>query len=334
MKVDARLGNLANAARSGAAIEEAGYDGAWSAEVSHDPFLPLAVAASATSSLELGTSIAVAFARSPMTLAYTAHDLQGFAQGRLLLGLGSQVKAHVTRRFNMPWGKPALQMKEFILAMRAIWQSWDDGTPLDFTGEHYQHTLMTPHFVPESHGYGAPRVLLAGVGELMTKVAGGVADGFLCHGFTTARYLKEKTLPALAEGRRQAGKTMEGFEIVGAPFAVTGTDEEIAAGVPKAREQIAFYASTPAYRPVLELHGWGDLGQELTAMSKQGRWKEMGEMIDDDVLAAFVVVAPTSEIATRLGERYRSIVTRLPFTPPQSADADAARELVESLRKG
>ena len=333
MKIDTRLGELGNAAASARTIEEAGYDGAWSSEVSHDPFLPLAVAASTTSSLELGTSIAVAFARSPMTLAYTAHDLQGFSQGRLLLGLGSQVKAHVTRRFSMPWGKPALQMKEFILAMRAIWQSWEDGTPLEFTGEHYQHTLLTPYFVPEAHGYGPPRVLLAGVGEGMTRVAGETADGFLCHGFTTARYIKEKTLPALEEGRRRAGKTMEGFEIVGAPFFVTGTDEELAAGVPKAREQVAFYASTPAYRAVLELHGWGDLGQELTTMSKKGKWKEMGELIDDDVLHAFAVVAPTSELAARLGERYGSIVTRLPFNPPKSADADAARELVASLRK-
>ena len=206
MKIDGGIGGLDTAAASAAALEARGYDGVMSAETSHDPFLPLLLAAQSTERVDLMTSIAVAFARSPMTLAQTAWDLQAASGGRFVLGLGSQIKPHITRRFSMPWSHPAARMREMILAIRAIWACWNDGTKLDFRGEFYTHTLMTPFFNPGPNPHGDARIFLAGVGELMTEVAGEVADGFICHGFTTRRYLDEVTLPAPREGAGQGGQ--------------------------------------------------------------------------------------------------------------------------------
>jgi probable F420-dependent oxidoreductase len=304
---------MESAAAAAAEAEAQGYDGVFTGEAVGDPFLPLVLAASATERVDLGTSIAVAFARSPMTLAYTAYDLQRFSRGRFFLGLGSQVKAHITRRFSMPWGRPAPQMREFVLAMRAAWHSWAEGDPLDFRGEFYTHTLMTPYFVPPAHDYGAPKVLIAGVGQAMTRVAGEVADGFLCHGFTTGRWIRERTLPALEEGRRRAGKSMDDFVVKAAFFLATGSDEEIEAALPGLRSQIAFYASTPAYRTILELHGWGATGDELLRLSKEGRWTDMGALVDDDMLNAFAIVAPPDGIADLVAERCRGVVDRVSF---------------------
>jgi probable F420-dependent oxidoreductase len=202
-------------------------------------------------------------------------------------------------------------MREFVLAMRAAWDSWESAEPLRFEGEHYQHTLMPPAFRPKPHGFGMPPVLLAGVGDAMTRMAGEVADGFLCHGFTTGRWIREHTLPALAEGRRRAGKTMDGFIVKAAFFLATGTDEETASGARRIRSSIAFYASTPAYRPILDLHGWGDLATELTALSKQGRWAEMDALIDDDVLHAFAIVAPPQDVPRLVSERCAGVVGRV-----------------------
>jgi probable F420-dependent oxidoreductase len=207
VKVDGGISfETANAARSAKEAEEAGYDGAWTAETSHDPFLACLLGAEHTTRLEVGTAIAVAFARSPMTLAHTANDLQAFSSGRFLLGLGSQIKPHIEKRFSMPWSHPAPRMREFISAMRAIWDSWHNGTKLEFRGDFYSHTLMTPFFNPGPNPHGAPKVFLAGVGALMTEVAGEVCDGFICHGFTTERYLREVTLPALEKGRARRAR--------------------------------------------------------------------------------------------------------------------------------
>jgi probable F420-dependent oxidoreductase len=332
VKVDGTLSGLADAAARARALEDGGYDAAWAAEFNQDPFLPLAVAAEMTSRIELGTSIAVAFARSPMTVAYTANDLQRHCGGRLLLGLGSQVKAHVTRRFGMPWGRPAARMREFVLALRAIWSAWQCGEPLDFHGEYYSHTLMPPGFVPPPHGFGPPRVLLAGVGDLMTRVAGEVADGFICHGYTTPRWIREQTVPALRQGRARAGATMDGFEVAITPFIVTGTEQEIAAAVPRLRGQLAFYASTPAYRAVFDLHGWGAANEELTALSKAGRWRDMAGLITDEMVAEFAIVASPGDLPARVAERFGGLVTRLSFTPPPSLPRDAAADLVARLR--
>jgi probable F420-dependent oxidoreductase len=337
MKIDGGIGsNLHKVPQQAREVEAAGYAGAWTAETAHDPFLPLLLAAEHTEHLELGTSIAVAFARNPMTLAHTAWDLQAFSKGRFILGLGSQIKPHITKRFSMEWSHPAPRMREMVLAMRAIWNTWLTGEQLDFRGEFYTHTLMTPFFTPDANdveGFGPPRVFLAGVGELMTEVAGEVCDGFICHGFTTERYLREVTLPALERGRAKAGKTMEGFEIIGPSFVVTGNDDaQIAAAAAATRQQIAFYGSTPAYRGVLELHGWGHLQDELNALSKQGEWVKMGELIDDEILETFAVVGEPEAIAPELTARYGDVIQRISFYAPYASDPDRWAAVMAALR--
>jgi probable F420-dependent oxidoreductase len=298
--------------------EQRGYDCAWIPEVSHDPFGVLAIAASRTEKIELGTAIAVAFARNPMSMALAANDLQLYSRGRFLLGLGSQVKAHITKRFSMPWSAPAARMREFIVAMRAIWHCWATGEKLHFVGEYYQHSLMTPFFNPGPNPFGAPPVILAGVGPQMTKVAGEVADGFFLHGFTTPRYLREVTLPALRAGRAAAGKAdLDGFGMCGMPFIVTGVDDEgIRTADAATRKQIAFYGSTPAYRPVLDLHGWGHLSEELNRLSKLGEWDEMGRLITDEMVNEIAIVAPPDQVAERLLATYGDVFTRTGFYAP------------------
>jgi len=337
MKVDGGISvNLHETIASARDAEAAGYTGAWTAETNHDPFLPLLLAAEHTSKVELGTSIAVAFARSPMTLANTAWDLQAYSQGRFILGLGSQIKPHITKRFSMPWSKPAARMREMVLAIRAIWDTWENGTPLEFRGEFYTHTLMTPFFTPAASdlaGFGPPKIFLAGVGELMTEVAGEVCDGFICHGFTTEKYLREVTIPALMRGRAKAGKTMDGFEIVGPSFVVTGnTAEELQQASTGTRQQIAFYGSTPAYRPVLELHGWGDLQDRLNSLSKQGQWVEMGKLITDEVLETFAVVGEPEQIAPELTQRYGDVIQRISFYAPYKSDPERWSKVLGALQ--
>ncbi len=336
MLVDGGIGSdLARAAQAAADQEALGYDGLWAAETNHDPFLALTLAAEHTERIQLGTGIAVAFARSPMTLATTAYNLNAFAEGRFLLGLGSQIKAHITRRFAMPWSHPAPRMKEFIQAMQAIWASWEEGTKLDFRGEFYEHTLMTPFFDPGPNPHGAPKVFLAAVGELMTQVAGEVADGLLCHGFTTESYLREVTLPAIGKGLDAAGRTRPDIELSLPAFVVSGTtEEEQAAAAKGVREQIAFYGSTPAYRGVLEHHGWGDLQTDLNVLSKQGRWVEMGELIDDGMLAAFAVVAEPDQVAGELLARFGDVVDRMSFYTPYKAAPELFAATVAQLRAG
>jgi probable F420-dependent oxidoreductase len=336
MKVDTVIvGDLRQAAAQAEHAEASGYSGVWTAETGHDPFLPLLLAAEHTTDLQIGTSIAVAFARNPMLLASMGWDLQAYSQGRFILGLGSQIKPHITKRFSMPWSHPAARMREMILAVRAIWDCWLNGTRLDFRGEFYTHTLMTPFFSPAAadlRDVGLPKIFLAGVGELMTEVAGEVCDGFICHGFTTERYLREVTLPALERGRARAGKTMEGFEIAGPSFVVTGTDEtEMAQAATATRQQIAFYGSTPAYRGVLELHGWGDLQDELNALSKQGKWVEMGGLVDDEMLNTFAVVAEPEQVATQLSGRYGDVIQRVTFYAPYRSDPDRWQKVLADL---
>jgi probable F420-dependent oxidoreductase len=324
MKIDGGIGFDPNGiAAQAAKAEESGYDGVWSAETNHDPFLPIAVGASATEKLEFGTSIAVAFARNPMTLAVLANDLQLLTKGRFMLGMGSQIKPHITKRFSMPWSHPAPRMRELILAIRAIWKTWETGEPLAFRGEFYTHTLMTPFFDPGPNPYGNPKILLAAVGELMTEVAGEVGDGFLVHRFSTERYLREVSLPALERGAAKAGKTRLDLTVSYPGFVVTGPDEEsMAAAAKGVREQIGFYGSTPAYRPVLELHGWGDLHPELNTLSKRGEWVKMGELIDDDILNAFAVVAPLDQVAVEVRRRFGALVDRFSFYVPYKVDPE------------
>jgi probable F420-dependent oxidoreductase len=334
MKIDGGIGfdpdGIAEAARK---AEDSGYDGVWTAETSHDPFLPIAVAAGATRNLEFGTGIAVAFARNPMNLAVLANDLQLLTKGRFMLGLGSQIKPHITKRFSMPWSHPAPRMRELVLAIRAIWATWETGEKLDFRGEFYTHTLMTPFFVPGRNPYGNPKILLAAVGEMMTEAAGEVADGLLVHGFSTERYLREVSLPALERGAAKAGKTRADLTVSYPGFVVTGaTDADVAVATKAVREQIAFYGSTPAYRPVLDLHGWGELQTQLNALSKQGEWVKMGELIDDEVLDAFAVVAPIDEVAERVKARFSDVVDRFNFYAPYKMEPEKWRAVLEGFR--
>lgn len=315
MKLDATLGaDLSVIGANAAAAEAAGYDGIWTAEVATDPFLPLAVAAEHTSTAALGTSIAVAFARSPMTVATIASDLQRYSQGRFILGLGSQIKPHIERRFSMPWSRPAARMREYIQALHAIWDCWNSGTPLRFEGTFYRHTLMTPFFDPSANPFGAPPVYLAAVGPKMTAVAAELADGLIIHPFTTRRYLDEVTMPTLQAELDAAGRTRSDIVTCLPAFVAAGRDDqELQAACERARRQIAFYASTPAYRPVLGLHGWGALGAELHALSRQGGWDAMATAIDDDVLTTFAAVGSPQEVARELHRRYGDLIDRLGF---------------------
>jgi len=291
-------------------LESEGYAGAYSAEINNDPFLPALLAAEHSERIEITTAIAVAFARNPMTVAQLAHDINQFARGRFVLGIGSQIQAHITRRYGMPWSRPAARMREFVLALRAIWACWQQGTPLAFEGEFYRHTLMTPMFVPRRREFPAPRVRIAGVGPQMTAAAAEVADGLIAHGFTTARYLREVSGAALAEGLARAGRQRTEIEVIAPIMVVTGEDESAFEQSRAAvRSQLAFYASTPAYAGVLALHGWEAAGPELTALSKAGRWAEMGALIDDGMLATFALVSESPErVPHLLRERYGDLL--------------------------
>jgi len=271
-----------------------------------------------------------------MLLANIGWDLQAFSKGRFVMGLGSQIKPHITKRFSMEWSHPAARMREMVQAIRAIWDTWLTGSKLEFRGDFYTHTLMTPFFTPDAadlEGFGPPKILLAAVGDMMTKVAGETCDGIIVHGFTTEKYMREVTMPAIEAGRAAAGKTMEGFEVSGPLFVVTGNnEEEMAAAAAGTRQQIAFYGSTPAYRGVLECHGWGDMQDELNRLSKAGEWVKMGEVIDDEVLNTFAVVGEPEQIGAELNRRYSDLVDRLSFYAPYKSDPDRWAPVMAELR--
>lgn len=292
-------------------LETQGYDGAGTAEMNHDPFFPLVLAAEHSEKIELQTGIAVAFARSPMVLANLGHDLNAYSKGRFTMGLGSQIRPHITKRFSMPWGAPAAQMRELIQAMRAIWANWYEGTALRFEGKYYNHTLMTPAFSPDNTEYGAPKVILAAVGPIMTEVAGEVADGLIIHPFSNEKYIREITLPALEKGFAKSGRSRDDFEISYTPFLISGKDAEtFESQKAAAKQRIAFYGSTPAYKNVLGVHGWGEMQAELNAMSKQGKWKEMGDLITDEMLNIFGVMDEPGKIVDEMKSRYGDFTDR------------------------
>lgn len=313
MKTDAIIhGELADAAERIRAAEDAGFDGVVSVEISHDPFLPLALGAASTSRVDLITGIAVAFARNPMNAAVIANDLNRLSNGRFVLGLGSQIKPHITKRFSMPWSDPAARMREFVLAVRAIWESWNEGTPLAFRGEYYRHTLMTPMFDQGPNQDGDPRIFVAAVGPAMTAVAGEVADGLMAHGFTTPSYLREVTMHNLAKGLERSGRSRGDVEVTIPIMTAIGSDEsELAPQISAVRQQLAFYGSTPAYRGVLEHHGWGDVGDELNRLSKQGEWVAMGDLISDDMLVEFAVVGDVDSVRKEIQNRFGGVVDRV-----------------------
>jgi probable F420-dependent oxidoreductase len=311
MKVDAIIaGDLAGAGSAAARVERMGYDGIMVPEVAHDPFLPITEAAASTTRVRLSTGIAVAFARNPMNVAVLASDLHRFSGGRFALGLGSQIKPHITRRFSMPWSQPARRMKEFVSAVRATWSAWETQTPLRFEGEFYAHTLMTPMFDHGPSPCGWPSIHIAAVGPAMTTVAGEVADGLICHGFTTAAYLRDVTIPRLEQGLATARRSRTDVEVAVPAMCAIAEDDDSPA-LAAARGTIAFSGSTPAYRAVLEHHGWGELGAELHTLSKRGEWETMGSIVDDDVLHTFFAIGNASEVGKMIIDRFGTAADRL-----------------------
>ncbi len=303
-------------------LETLGFDRVFTAETSRDPFFPLVLAAHHTSTIELGTGIAVAFARNPMNVAVAAQEVNVMSGGRFRLGLGSQIKPHITRRFSMPWHGAAKQMREFIGAVNAIWDTWWDGEPLAFQGEFYDYSLMTPEFTPTTEGLSRPPILLAAVGPLMLKTAAEVADGLIAHPFCTERYLKEVIVPKVEPALEARGKTLADFEIQYPIFIATGTDEEAFEKSKAAiKYRIGFYGSTPAYKPVLDLHGWGDLQPKLRQLTKENRWRELPDLITDEMLETFAAVGEPAEAARIVRDRIGGVADSVVLDATLPADA-------------
>lgn len=332
MKLDASIGfntNLTDIPSIAKSAESIGFDAIWASEVQHDPFLPLTLIAEHTSRLKFGTAIAIAFARSPMIVAHTAFDLARQSNGRFILGLGTQVKAHIERRFGMPWDAPVPRLREYVQSIRAIWNSWQTGSKLNFRGEHYKLTLMTPFFAPGPIDQPNIPIFIAGVGEPLCKLAGEVADGFHVHPYHTRRYLAEKILPSIEAGLHKADRARGSIEIATQAF-VALNDQEIEAQ----RRQVSFYASTPSYRPVLELHGWGSIGDQLGALAARGKWDEMPRLISDAMLEEFVIIGSWNDVADKLRQKYDSLLDRVglyrPFAP--GVEDEQWRQLTHDLR--
>ena len=314
-----------------AQLEEAGYDGAYTFEGQSDPFISVAAAAMNTQRMELMTSIAVAFARNPMNLAYLGNDLQNLSGGRFVLGLGAQVKAHIERRFSMPWSKPASRMREMVLAIKTIWDCWQTGDKLRFEGEFYHHTLMSPIFSPPPNEHGLPRIFVAGVGPVMTEVAAEVGDGYFLHPFNTGESMDKLSMAAIDRGLAKAGKSRTDYSVSAQVITATGLDEEsMQAAVLSARNQIAFYASTPAYLPVLACHGWEALQGEANKLTREGNWAELTRLIDDDILNTFAVVGTPAEVAAQIATRFKGRVDRISPVVYQP-DLDLLTELREQI---
>lgn len=339
MKVDYYFppGPPETAAGAAAEAAEMGYDGFFTAETQHDPFFPITHAAAAAPALEFGTAIAVAFPRSPTVMAMTAWDLARQTDGRFMLGLGTQVRGHITRRFSSYWsGKPAPQLREYIEAMRAVWDSWQNGAQLKYKGEFYQLSLMTPFFNPGPISHPDIPVYIAGVGPYLSALAGGMCQGFHVHPFHTIPYLDEVVFPNMSKAARDADRSLDDVEVVTTVFIMTGrNDEEIARSMEPVRQQISFYASTPSYRSVLEASGW-DFGEKLTAMSKRGEWDKMPGAVPDEALEGVGVIAPIDRLAAAIKERYGDRIQRVGFYALGSAlmeDNDALRQVIAELRE-
>ncbi len=317
MKVDAGIGyepdfhNLRELAGKVKQLEVRGFDGLMVAEIAHDPFPALTIAGYESETLELRTSIALALARNPMSMAYMAHELNALSDGRFTLGMGSQIRAHITRRFSMPWHGPAKQMREYIEALNAIWDCWYEGKALNYRGQYYQFDLMTPEFIPTNTEHGRPRLAVAAVGPLMTKTVAQSADGIILHSFCSRKHLQEVALPSIEQHLADAGRSRDDFEIQYAPFMASGeTEEAIAKAKEDIRFRIGFYGSTPAYRSVLETHGWGDLQTELRALTKENRWQDLGSLVTDEVLEAFTCIGEPVQMAQQMHEWFDGKIDR------------------------
>jgi probable F420-dependent oxidoreductase len=334
MKIDAALLGT-DPAETGAAaqlLEAQGFDGIQSFEGPHDPFLPLALAAQHTTRLELTTAIAIAFARNPMVCAYVANDLQLLSKGRFTLGLGTQIRPHIERRFSERWSKPNARMREYVRALRSIWRAWETGERLDVRGEFYNHTLMTPFFSPGPNPHGTPRIALAGFGPAMVAVAGEVADGWIVHPLNSPSYVRAVALPALEKGFARGSRGRTDFEICCQTIVMIGsTDEEITRAREKAKGQIAFYGSTPAYRVMLDHHGWGDLQPELNRMSKQGQWFDMMQLVTDEMLDT-IGVSGTPASAGRALRARNAFAARTSLVLYNETEPDAVMDIVRAFK--
>ena len=319
------------ASKTSKKLEDLGYDGAYTFEGPHEPFLPLAAAALATEKLELLTSIAVAFSRNPMTLANIGYDLQLMSKGRFTLGIGSQIQPHIEKRYSMPWSSPAKRMKEMVNAIKAIWGCWHEGKDLDFKGEFYQHTLMTPIFNPGENKFGLPKIYVAGVGPLMTQAAAESSDGFIVHPFHTTKFLENITLPSVKKGLELS--TAKEFDIsLGVMVATGTTDEEIAKARDACKAQIGFYGSTPAYKVVLEQHGWESIQPDLNSLTKKGLWQDIPSLISDEILESIAVTGTPDEVSNIIFYRYGSIASRI---APSifSGDPEVTKALIHALKE-
>ena len=331
MKLDASIGfatDLKEVSALAQAAEAIGFDAIWTSETQHDPFLPLTHVAAQTARLRFGTAVAIAFARSPLIVAHTAWDLAKQSDGRFILGLGTQVQAHIERRFGMTWSPPVPRLREYVQAIRAVWTAWQTGSRLNFRGSEYRLTLMTPFFSPGPIDQPNIPIFIAGVGAPLCKLAGEVADGFHVHAYHTHKYLSEVVLPAIAEGVKKADRTREEVEIATMAFVALSEDE-----IEAQRQQVAFYASTPSYRPVLEMHGWGKVGEELGSLAGRGKWGEMPNLITDEMLETFVIIGSWDDIAAKLHARYDGLLDRVglyrPFVP--GAEDEQWRKLVSRM---
>ena len=339
MKVTYHLNSsdLAAVPSEAAWAEAMGYDGVATSETAHDPFLPLALAATATSRVTLDTQVAIAFPRSPMVLAYTARDLQDLSGGRFRLGLGTQVKGHIERRYSTDWISPGPRLREYIQSLRTIWDSWESGDRLSFAGDFYRFSLMTPFFSPGPGEFPQPKIFNAAVNAYNCRVAGEVSDGLALHTFTSAKYARDVVRPNVAAGAAMAGRQTSDVIISGGGFIITGPNRKaMEEAIREARQRIAFYASTRTYLPVLECHGFHEIGPRLHQMSLEGKWEEMGDLITDDILGAFAVIGDYDEIAPRVLERYGGLVQEVGLSIATSGTADEVqlKRIIRDLQDG
>ncbi len=316
------------------AADELGFAAIWTPETAHNPFLPLALAAEHTRRIQLGTAVAIAFPRSPMVTAQIAWDLASYSGGRFMLGLGTQVQAHIERRFSTTWDKPTARLRDYILALRAIWDSWKHNTRLNYRGEFYQHTLMTPFFNPGPIQHPDIPIYIAGVNMRLTELAGEICDGFHVHPLNSAKYLNDVIKPNIAAGAAKSGRNPDAVELAASVFVITGPDTTTTDALRESvRKQIAFYASTPTYRAVLACHGWERIGEQLSRLAAAQRWNEMADLISDEMLDAFAVEATPERLGRALRQRYSGLLDRialyLPFVPDQ--DNDMWRNLIATI---
>jgi probable F420-dependent oxidoreductase len=334
MKLDASIGfatDLRDVGPLARTAEAIGFDAIWTSETQHDPFLPLTHVAAQTARLKFGTAVAIAFARSPVIVAHTAWDLAKQSNGRFVLGLGTQVKAHIERRFGMTWTAPVPRLREYVQAIRAVWKAWQTGEKLNFRGEEYQLTLMTPFFSPGPIDHPNVPIFIAGVGMPLCKLAGEVADGFHVHPYHTRQYLCDVVLPAIEAGARKADRDRKSIEVATMAF-VALNEQEIAAQ----RQQVAFYASTPSYRPVLDRHSWGKVGEELGSLAARGRWAEMPRLITDEMLETFVIIGDWHDIGEKLHAKYDGLLDRVGLYRPvvHGVEEEQWSQLVHALQNG